>query len=167
MSRIYVTTYRKLNNGNPNGQWFDLENFTDRDDFIEACLALHNDEIEPEFLFSDFEDIPNEWVSDCDVDDAVWDWLELNQDDRELLAMYREHINPDGDIDGAREAFLGKFRNLEDWAVDYWEQTGMYAGLPEYARYYIDYAQWGKDARLGGDVTEVEEDGWSYVFSNH
>jgi antirestriction protein len=167
MSRIFVTTYRKLNDGNSQGQWFDLEDFTDRDDFIEACLALHNDEDEPELLFSDYEDIPKEWVSECDVDYAVWDWLNLAQDDRELLAMYREHINPDGDIDSARDAFLGSFSDLEDWAIKHWEETGMIDQIPEFAQAYIDYAYWARDAELGGDITGIEADGWIYVFSSH
>ena len=167
MSCIFVTTYRKLNNGNRDGQWFDLEAFTDKDSFIEACLALHNDEVEPEFLFADFEDIPKEWISDCDVDEAVWDWLNLDQDDRELLAMYRENINPDGDIEDARDAFYGTFRDLEDWAIDFWEGTGMLAEIPEFAQSYIDYAYWARDAEIGGDITGIEADGMIYVFSSH
>ena len=42
MARIYVGTYAKYNAGSIKGAWLDLEDYADRDAFLEACRELHN-----------------------------------------------------------------------------------------------------------------------------
>ena len=56
--RIYVGTYAKYNNGSLRGAWFTLSDFADRDDFIEAATAFHNDESDPEIMYQDFSGFP-------------------------------------------------------------------------------------------------------------
>jgi len=51
MARIYVGTYAKYNAGSIKGAWLDLEDYSDRDAFLEACRELHKDEQDPEFMF--------------------------------------------------------------------------------------------------------------------
>ncbi len=51
--RVYVGTYAKYNDGNLFGKWFDLEDYTDLDEFYEACADLHADEEDPELMFQD------------------------------------------------------------------------------------------------------------------
>ncbi|MFW8253940.1 antirestriction protein ArdA, partial [Klebsiella pneumoniae] len=41
---VYVGTYHKYNCGSIFGKWFDLTEFDGREDFYEACQALHADE---------------------------------------------------------------------------------------------------------------------------
>ena len=36
-ARIYVGTYAKYNDGSIEGKWFDLSDFSDKDEFYEAC----------------------------------------------------------------------------------------------------------------------------------
>ena len=43
-ARIYVGTYAKYNDGSIEGKWFDLSDFSDKDEFYEACKELHADE---------------------------------------------------------------------------------------------------------------------------
>lgn len=45
---IYVGTYAKYNAGSLFGKWFDLSDFADKDEFLEACKELHKDEDDPE-----------------------------------------------------------------------------------------------------------------------
>ncbi|NCH73591.1 antirestriction protein ArdA [Cronobacter dublinensis] len=52
---VYVGTYHKYNCGSIYGQWFDLTDFDDEDEFQEACRALHANESDPEFMFQDWE----------------------------------------------------------------------------------------------------------------
>lgn len=84
-ARIYVGTYGKYNAGNLTGKWLDLEDFADRDAFYEACKALHADEPDPEFMFQDFEGFPRAFYSESNVPAELFAWLELDEDDRELL----------------------------------------------------------------------------------
>ena len=55
----YVGTYAKYNSGDLSGQWIDVSDFDNMEDFLEACRKLHADEKEPEIMFQDW-DIPEE-----------------------------------------------------------------------------------------------------------
>lgn len=82
MSRIYVGTYAKYNSGSIQGAWLDLEDFDDKESFLEACKELHADESDPELMFQDFEGFPKSMYSESSIPYALWDWLELDEDDR-------------------------------------------------------------------------------------
>ena len=49
-ARVYVGTYAKYNNGSLFGKWLDLSDYSDKDEFLEACRELHEDEQDPEFI---------------------------------------------------------------------------------------------------------------------
>lgn len=79
--KVYVGTYGKYNDGNLNGEWFDLGDYSDKDEFIEACLEFHEDEEDPELMVQDV-DCPGwmqQFISGDNVDEFVWDIL--NSDD--------------------------------------------------------------------------------------
>ena len=165
--RIYVGTYAKYNDGSIEGAWLDLEDYSDSTEFEEACQALHG-EGEHEFMFQDHEGIPDRFISESHLDPEVWDaWVNLDEDDKELLEVYLDNVDQDGDLDKARESFSGKFDSEEDWAANYWEETGLLDSIPESLRNYIDYEQYARDCRLGGDITFVRKDGEVWAFNNN
>ena len=49
-ARIYVGTYAKYNNGSIYGKWLDLSDYSDKEEFYEACHELHGDEPDAEFI---------------------------------------------------------------------------------------------------------------------
>ena len=51
---VYILKY---NNGSIEGKWFDLSDFSDKDEFCEACKELHADEEAPEYMFQDWENM--------------------------------------------------------------------------------------------------------------
>jgi antirestriction protein len=165
-ARIYVGTYAKYNAGSIKGAWLDLEDYSDRESFYEACKTLHADEADPEFMFQDYEGFPKSMYSESNVPAELWDWLQLDEDDRELLAVYQDNVDSDGDIDRAREAFCGKYDSEADWAAQWLEDTGGLQGVPEHLQNYIDFAAYGRDARIGGDMTFVRHDGELWAFHN-
>lgn len=167
-ARIYVGTYAKYNAGSIKGAWLNLEDYADRDDFLEACAKLHADEDDPELMFQDFEGFPRGFYNESSAPpDELWDWLELDDDDRELLAVYQEHVDESGDIDRAREAFAGKADSEADWAAEWLEETGGLEGVPEHLRNYIDFESYARDARIGGDVIFARHGGDLWVFYNN
>ena len=58
-ARIYVGTYAKYNNGSLQGEWVELSDFYDLDDFMKRCAEIHEDEEEPEYMFQAWEEIPD------------------------------------------------------------------------------------------------------------
>lgn len=116
---IYVGTYAKYNEGSIEGKWLNLEDYASKDAFYEAAKELHKDEEDPELMFQDFEGFPRRYYSESSLPDALWDWLELDADDRELLEVYIDEVNDnDATIDQARDAFMGKYDSEEDWAQE-------------------------------------------------
>lgn len=168
MPRIYVGTYAKYNNGSIAGAWLVLEDYADRAEFLEACRALHSDESDPELMYQAFEGFPKTFYNESSApSDAFWDWLKLDDDDRELLEVYQDNVDPDADIDMALEAFGGGFESEADWAETFLTDTGGLEGVPDHLRYYIDFEAYGRDARLSGDVTFVRHNGDLWAFHNN
>lgn len=167
MARIYVGTYSKYNSGSIKGAWLDLEDYSDKAAFLAACRALHSDETDPELMFQDYEDFPKAFYDESSVSDDLWNWLELDEDDRDLLAAYQDAIGDDADIADARDAFMGNGYDTEaDWAAEYLEETGMLESIPENLRNYFDYEAYARDARLGGDVVFYRDGSGIWVFHN-
>ena len=162
-ARIYVGTYAKYNAGSIEGKWLELDDYADRNAFYEACRELHKDEPDPEFMFQDYEGFPSGMYSESNVPAELWDWLAMDEDDQELLAVYQEHVDQDGTIEQAREAFAGKFDSPEDWAANFLEDTGMLNEIPENLRYYFDYEAYARDAALG-DISFCNVDGETWAF---
>ena len=63
-ARVYVGTYNKYNNGSLFGKWLDLSDYSDKDEFLEVCRELHKDDQDPEFMFQDYENIPEAFISE-------------------------------------------------------------------------------------------------------
>ena len=40
-AKVYVGTYAKYNNGSLFGAWLDLSDYSDKEEFYEACRELH------------------------------------------------------------------------------------------------------------------------------
>ena len=59
---VYVGTYGKYNNGSLFGAWLDLSDYADKEEFYEACRELHKDEEDAEFMFQDYENIPENLI---------------------------------------------------------------------------------------------------------
>ena len=164
MARIYVGTYHKYNCGSIEGEWLDCENYGDKDEFYEACAELHKDEEDPEFMFQDWEEIPEGMVSESHVDEDLWEWLELDDDDRELLSVYRENIDGSGTLKQAQERYQGTFSSKEEWAEQYADDTGMLESMPDNLRFYFDFEAFARDCEMGGDITFAEHEGNVWVF---
>ena len=68
-ARVYVGTYGKYNNGSLFGAWLNLSDYSDKEDLYEACRELHKDEEDAEYMFQDWENVPENligesWISE-------------------------------------------------------------------------------------------------------
>lgn len=160
-SRVYVGTYAKYNSGSIAGAWLDLEDYPDSGEFYEACAELHADEADPEFMFQDWEDIPEGMISESNIDDDAFELAAMPDDDRELWTVYRAEVDSSGTLEQARESFQGKSDTKADFAEQWYEDGGY--GVPDYLQGYID---WESVARDMGDITFVRHDGDVWAFRN-
>lgn len=165
-ARVYVGTYGKYNSGSIKGAWLNLDDYADKEDFLKACAELHNDEHDPELMFQDHEGIPEGMISESSINEEVWDFLAMSDEEQELLTLYRAEIDSDATLETAQENYAGTFNSEEDWAYDYIESTGLLHDCPDTLKNYFDYEAYARDARLGGDMTFVRHNGDVWAFYN-
>jgi len=164
-ARLYVGTYHKYNCGSIKGAWIDLDGH-DKETFYAACHELHADESDPEFMFQDFEGFPESFYSESGCDDALWEWLELDDNDKQTLAMYMEATGQDGTIEQARDAFHGTADSGADFAENMAEECGdVPKDFPSWIE--IDWeASWNRNLRHDYS-TATDDSGTIWFFCNH
>jgi len=164
---IWATTYGLYNQGRLIGKWFDLTDYSNKDEFIEAVTEfLKPHDPDPEIMFCDWQRLPDGMVSECFVDESVWEWLELSEEDQELLKVYQDQVCGQGystTVEDAREAFVGKYDSKSDWAYERIEESGMLSEVPSELRGYIDYESYANDAE-SGDMTFVHHNNQYWAF---
>lgn len=98
-ARVYVGTYNKYNNGSLFGKWLDLSDYSDKDEFLEACRKLHEDEQDPEFMFQDIENIPEALISESWLSDNFFELRDaiekLSETEQEAFFIWCDHHNSD------------------------------------------------------------------------
>lgn len=159
---LYVGTYGKYSNGSIQGAWLYLDDYSDAEAFLEACHELHKDERDPELMFQDYENFPAELYSESMGESgiqAIYDWMELDEDTQEVLEVYESHYGKgSGDIcdrvQTARKAFFCKLKpymvRWNFWPGDEWKALGYYMedigaiDIPDHIRHYFNYEAYGK-----------------------
>lgn len=133
-ARIYVGTYAKYNSGSIAGAWVDLERFADKDEFYQFCAELHKDEEDPEFMFQDYEGFPERFYSESGLDDELFEFLALEESERELLEAYIECTDDtSATLEDAQENFYGQYSSDVEFVQELLESTGdMPTDFPSY-----------------------------------
>jgi len=144
---VYVGTYYKYNNGSIGGQWVDLTQFEDYEEFIQYCKELHKDETDPELMYQDnlmdsvFHYMVGEYGVDKRIFKAIELYAELEDYQQEILAAFMDASGIDffEAIEKYEDCFVTD--NLADYAYEIMESYD----LPEFARNYFDYEKLERD----------------------
>lgn len=148
---IYVGTYTKYNNGSLSGQWLNLLDYSDKDEFYNACKELHNEEEDPEFMFQDWENIPSDYIGESFVSEEIFKIIELAGDlsepEQEAFSIWLTYtgVSPNDAeslIADFQCEYQGKYESEEDFAYEI--ITDCY-DLPEFAKTYFDYDKFAND----------------------
>lgn len=152
-AQVYVGTYRKYNEGSIFGEWLQLADYNDLSEFYEACAALHNDEDDPEFMFQDYENIPQGLISESWISDKIFIVLEevqtLDTSEQEAFLIWcddkqanfsKEDIT---DLLGDFETdYIGIYNSEEDFARELVQESH---NLSDFAEQYFDYEAYARD----------------------
>ena len=161
--RIYVGTYAKYNAGSLFGKWFNLSDFTDKDEFMEACKKLHKDEDDPEFMFQDRENIPEELVSESWISEKFFELRDKVEDmdatEQEAFSIWLDYESRDLSKDDAddlvkkfKDDYIGKYDEEEDYAREVVEQC---YEVSDFVLNYFDYAAFARDL-FNGDYKHID-----------
>ena len=152
-ARIYVGTYAKYNNGSIFGEWLDLSDYSDKEEFYDACRELHKDEADPEFMFQDWEYIPSGLIGESWLSDNIFEIIEamddLDDEKQEAFAVWIDHESYDIEkqditdlISKFEDAYQGAYKDEEDYAYEVVDEC---YDLPEFAKTYFDYEKFARD----------------------
>lgn len=159
---VYVGTYHKYNCGNLDGQWFNLDDYAGKEDFLRACHELHKDENDPEIMFQDFEeesDWEHEFYSESYISSNYWEIkaeLKGKCVTAEVFSAWASMESQELTIESVSkcyEQYRGQWETLSDYVCNHYEETGELNQVPEFLRAHINFESIAKDWQLGGDVT--------------
>lgn len=162
---IYVGTYHAYNCGSLYGKWFYLDEYSDRAEFTEAAKAYHHEESDPEFMFQDHEYIPENLISESWIDDVVWDYMGLDDDEKLAFEwLVDDHGYKAGDaIDKVGDVCLYKGQ-LTDYIAEFYEGCGN--KIPDFVEGYIDWQKMARDWVYESQIDDVSSShglsGFSY-----
>jgi len=166
---IYVGTYHKYNCGSLYGKWMRLADYADKKEFYKACAELHKDESDPEFMFQDWEYIPDGMCGESWVSKKVWELFELDDDEIEIVTHYVNACSIDVEDyetieelkDEAKECFMGYYESVEDLGRSMFEEN-ILPYIDEHLRSTIENYFDCEDYGRSYTVDWYEEDGYYF-----
>ena len=131
--RVYCGTYKKYNEGSLFGEWIDVENFRDKDDFLDYCTKLHSDESDPELMFQDHEGIPEAFIGESWIAEELWEYLsEIDEDDRPAFEAYCNNgYKPADALSSFRDDFNGYWNSELEFAEHMAGEAGYYKAMED------------------------------------
>tara|TARA_X000001388_G_C2169143_1_gene99105 strand:+ start:155 stop:646 length:492 start_codon:yes stop_codon:yes gene_type:complete len=162
--KVYVGTYGKYNNGNLQGAWFNLEDYSCKDEFLDTAIKFHNDESDPELMYQDWDDDGLGLIGESVLDEKLWDLFELNDDEQSTVKAYASNgIELEEALENAMDCFAGIYDTeaefAEEWTIDV-------CGVEVPNHVVVDWeATWR--CNLRHDIFSVRFNGDLYFFHNH
>lgn len=154
---VYVGTYGKYNSGSLFGKWLKLSDYSDKKEFYEACAALHKNEYDPEYMFQDYENIPQgligeSWMSDnlFAVLEAIKEMDNTNREPFMIWCSNGHHELAEEDIEDListfEDEYIGAYDKEEDYAYELIQER---KDLNDFAKQYFDYESYARDLFCG------------------
>ena len=163
--RVYVGTFGKYNRGSLAGKWLNIKDYKNVDEFDKACRQLHSNEYDPEFMFQDWEYIPNKFIGGGWIDPKLFELIHHpNMEHMDINALW--DFLDDVDFTNLETyEIIGKF---EECYRGYWDSFREFAyeefGKCPHGCHCENYIDWDKYAHdLQQDYTYTDK---RNVFSN-
>lgn len=152
---VYVGTYHKYASGSIYGEWLCPGDFGSYEEFFDACKELHKDEREPEFMFQDFEYLPENLYCESFFSEEAFAYCKAIEEvsDPDAFAAYFEitsKYSTDSDemISDFEDHFIGEYASDEDACYEYAEELLDSYNVPEQIRCYFDYSAYARDCMI-------------------
>jgi antirestriction protein len=159
--KIYVGTYYKYNNGSIFGEWLELNDYNNINDFYQACKKLHKDENDPEYMFQDWENIEDSFIGESWISKNYFIimkarekakkektiipfglWLELYEYDIKELFNNSDDLDHDDLYNYFMDSYLGHYEDGADYAYHYYyDNYDMDLEPIKSLSYYLDWVR--------------------------
>ena len=161
--RVYVGTFGKYNSGSLYGKWLNIKDYKNVDEFDKACRQLHSNEYDPEFMFQDWEYIPNKFIGGGWIDPKLFELIhhpDMEHIDINTLFDFLDCSDCSTNIFEVHEiierfenSYHGNFRTFRDFA---YEAFDMFEICPTgcHCKNYMDWDKYEKYIRDGYIYTD-------------
>jgi antirestriction protein len=157
--KIYVGTYAKYNNGSIAGAWLTLSDYSGAEQFIDACKELHKDEIDPELMFQDFDDIHKNYCYECiDMQEVYYYINACLSDNKDVIDAGLDCEIP---LDSIIDAYQGEYDSDIAFAQQCAEECGAITHNEKWPLNCIDWESAAYDLMF--DFTQSN----GHYFSNN
>lgn len=171
---VYVGTYHKYNCGSIYGKWMTLSDYSDFEEFYDACKELHKDEDDPEFMCQDKEYIPDSRYCESGIEwlKFYWDELaDLSDDQLQMVYEYWDEVDGSADAQDIVERYFCEYMDDDDFGAYLADMNGFFRPLCwtddkrayehqlETLERYFDFAKYGAEVKQEMHITE------HYIFS--
>ena len=158
-SNVYVGTYGKYNNGDISGKWISPYDHVDYESFIEECKQTHADEEDPELMFQDYENIPEELISESGVSEKLWEYIDLigcHEEEAfwDFVSLRSVDIANEDSHDvyeQFQDAYQGQYKSQVDFAEHIVEECYTLEGP---LKDYFDYEKFARDLFYDYDISD-------------
>lgn len=157
---VYVGTYAKYNDGSIDGAWLNLLDYEDVKAFYEACKELHSDEVDPEFMFQDYEYIPEDLISEGSLEDTIFEYFaviaDFDDEKTEAFEIFRANNSSEKSIETQLEQFNDTYQGhygsnaQRDFAEEWAENSYLFENCNENLKRYFDYEAYVRDLFMDG-----------------
>lgn len=160
--RVYVGTYHKYNSGSIKGAWLDIADYADKDEFMEKCAEIHSDESNAEFMFQDYEGIPDNLISESSISEDVWVLSEIESElganayEDFLYFMENGWHGKDDDIETIKdrfdECYRGRYGSKKEFADELASEMGYFDAMEKagISTNYFDSQAFARDLFMDG-----------------
>jgi len=162
--QVYVGTYAKYASGSIAGAWVSLNEYDTAETFDAAARELHKREHDPELMFQDYESFPNAFYGESYLDERLWEWLALDNGEREIVEAWVDNVGGTDSIKYILECYAGSADSWTQYIEDYIDSIGMLDSVPDHLQRYFDHEAYGRDLRH--DYTVAETPDGVVVFMN-
>jgi len=149
---ICVGTCNKYNNGENDGVWLYLSDYSDMEEFTKACFDAHSEVEEPDFFFFDFECIPDDMIGDGTLHGKFFELRDkldyLSETDKQAFSAWMANNNYTVDSDPIDElircfknSYIGEYKTQEDFAKE--SLTEDFLDLPLYMEIPVNVTPFG------------------------
>lgn len=160
-AHVYVGTYKEYNNGSLFGQWMNLADYKSKEEFLDACKDLHSEEDEPEFMYQDYENIPDGMINESYINPLVFGIIQSAKDmsDTETEAFftfldmeigdYSDYKDGEDLVDLFNSKYEGQFDSEEAFATYMAELRWPEELQTEFGQYF-DYEAYSRTLLTSG-----------------
>ncbi len=156
---IYVANLADYVNGQLNGKWFALSDFSCSEDLLGEISAFVGGD---EWEIHDSEDLPQGAVKQWPLDTMI-QFAELVSEFGETAYAYLS-LDLDNDFDLIEDKFFGKFDNNAEFVDQYLEVYADMRNVPDIVQNNLDIDGIARDLEHGSEFQIVDLNGSLYVF---